>query len=227
MVLDNSNLFASGATFGCLRTDVISGDNITIDAAFSSTTFIAVAGATELVNVTKKDVKYLFNRCDPVGDSIRKGCYFGDTTAATIDRTTTISAAGTPGDAVGWVKLVMPTSLCSDVERCDDDGGVDQRIRFIGLGKWDPTLHGSASLTKVSGSETDYQLAFFEDTGSGFTLLGDSVITVPVSNRGTPLPLLSSATMVDGDLMEVYVRSLSGTVDIVTESLRVEMSGAG
>jgi hypothetical protein len=179
LIIDDVNLQSAGSGNACIATDSPSSTNIGLVGDITTTTFIAVAGATALLNATKKDpvLKFFSNVgtslsvSDEVADSTTLGCFTFDTlgTATTLsfqgaDGTitafadagggdTTVSTASTPASGAP-VAIFGTTSYNGLFTAANVVGGVSFDIvrAFVAddaTGSWE------SGWVKMAGSTTD------------------------------------------------------------------------
>ena len=207
MVLDNSNLFANGGSSACFRTDADSGDNFALGAEFNTTSFIAVGGASILVNATKKDLKLDFSNCLGVSDSHAIGCY-----ALTAPATTTINTVNV------WERIGGTTAICPTLERFSQTA--NNTHQYDGSNDFSGIPHVTMTVDKT-GASKDYEFSFGVDTGSGPVIDTSSIIRTEVKTTPLPISVVTSAEFSTGDDIGVFVRNIDDDDDIAVETMNV------
>ena len=215
MIYEAANLFASGAGNACFRTDADSADNIDLGADFSITSFLAVAGATALVNATKKDIVLGFGGCigssaavnTEIANSNPIGCY-----TLSAQTTTTINTVNV------WERVGGTTATCATLERFSQTA--NNTLQYDGLNNFSGVPHATFTVEKGGATKT-YEFSFGVDTGSGPVIDTSSIMTSEVKTTLVPLSIVSSADFAIGDDIGVFVRNISDDDDIIFDAMNV------
>jgi hypothetical protein len=215
LIFEAANLQASGGGNACFRTAADSADNIGLGADFATTSFIAIAGATALVNASKKDIALSFSGCigsssavdTEIADSNPIGCY-----TLTGSATTKINTVNV------WERVGGTTATCPTLERFSQIA--NNTLQYDGLNNFSGVPHATFTVDK-SGASKDFEFAFGVDTGAGVVIDTSSIMTSEIKTTLVPISLVSSVDFATGTDIGVFVRNIDDDNDIIFESMNV------
>lgn len=200
-----SNMNFNSVDSAAVYTDIDEA-NIVTDGGFRLTEFRTTA-TDALPNLEGSSVKALYRFCEGVRDS-----YIGGTFEVTTGATTTIASADTPVKMAG-------TTTSSDLSSFDDDGGTNNRLRYISALSREFTVEGIGTFTGGNNDVMGLIIRHYNSSdvlqgvvdSKGATLNGGSSGT-----RAENLVARGNVTLADGDYLEFWVENRSDTTNITT-----------
>ena len=121
-----------------------------------------------------------------------------------------------------WYKVAGTTTLSGNEFRVDDDGGTDNRLRYLGIKSVEKTVFGSVSITAASNNKT-YELTFGKNGTPDATQAVRRKINTSADVEA--IGVLGGFAFTTNDYVELFVRCIDATTANATVELaNVKMS---
>ena len=186
------------------------GANISGRGRMTNCFFSVSGGGSVLDTIATTDLQWSFSNNTGIPDSHSTGAF---------------RTSGAPGNTLlgsGKVKVAGTTVLDSGTERFDDDGGVDNRLKYLGTQSIKTILSGYISGQSSGGSPVscDIILRTNGDVGT------DQVVLEDVEFDATTDSTFTSSAIIDvntDDYVELFVERTAGASDLTVKAFSMLM----